>query len=87
MSNQPQPPIITIKFVPAGVELVLGALNKLPREQVEALFQEVLGQYQYQMEEMQKQAQAEKDAADEAARLQKFADKFTDVQTKKPEGE
>ena len=58
MSNQPQPPIITIKFVPAGVELVLGALNKLPREQVEALFQEVLGQYQYQMEELQKQAQA-----------------------------
>ena len=59
MSNQNQPPIITIKFVPAGVELVLGALNKLPREQVEALFQEVLGQYQYQMEELQKQAQAE----------------------------
>ena len=70
MSNQPQPPIITIKFVPAGVELVLGALNKLPREQVEALFQEVLGQYQYQMEELQKQAQAEALIAESKAKAE-----------------
>jgi hypothetical protein len=70
MSNQPQPPIITIKFVPAGVELVLGALNKLPREQSDALFKEVLAQYQYQMEELQKQAQAEALIAESKAKAE-----------------
>lgn len=72
MSNQTQPqaPIITIKFVPAGVELVLGALNKLPREQVDGLFQEVRGQYQYQMEELQKQAQAEALIAESKAKAE-----------------
>lgn len=54
---QNQPPILTIKMVPAGVELVLAALNKLPRENVDALFQEIAGQAQYQLQELQKQAQ------------------------------
>jgi hypothetical protein len=56
--QQNQPPIITIKMVPAGVELVLNALNQLPRGQVEGLWQEIAGQYTYQMQELQKAAQA-----------------------------
>ena len=54
---QNQPPMLTIKMVPAGIELVLAALNKLPREQVEGLFNEIVGQYSYQMQELQKAAQ------------------------------
>lgn len=55
---QNQPPVLTIKMVPAGVELVLAALNKLPRETSDALFNEIAGQYGYQMQELQKAAQA-----------------------------
>lgn len=49
-----KPPIINIQMVPAGVELVLAALNKLPREQSDPLYQEILGQYAYQMSQHQK---------------------------------
>lgn len=55
---QNQPPILTIKMVPAGVELVLNALNQLPRAQVDGLFNEIAGQYGFQMQELQKAAQA-----------------------------
>lgn len=55
---QNQPPILNIKMVPAGVELVLAALNKLPRETSDPLFQEIAGQYGYQMQELQQAAQA-----------------------------
>ena len=34
MTEQVKPPVLTIKMVPAGVELVLAALAKLPHEQV-----------------------------------------------------
>jgi len=44
-----KPMIINIQMVPAGVELVLKALNKLPREESDALFDEILGQYMYQI--------------------------------------
>lgn len=57
MQNQ-NPPVINIKMVPAGVELVLNALNQLPRAQVDGLFNEIAGQYGYQMQELQKAAQA-----------------------------
>lgn len=55
---QNQPPIIIIKMVPAGVELVLNALNQLPRAQVDGLFNEIAGQYGLQMQELHKAAQA-----------------------------
>lgn len=61
--SQQQPPIITIKMVPAGVELVLQALNKLPREMSDGLFNEIAGQYGYQLQELQKAQQAEQGAA------------------------
>lgn len=61
MSNQ-KPPIIVIQMVPAGVEMVLAGLNKLPREHSDALFQEIQGQYQYQIQELLKKAEAESKA-------------------------
>lgn len=56
--TQQQPPIITIKMVPAGVELVLNALNQLPRAQVDGLFDEIVAQYSQQAQELQMAAQA-----------------------------
>jgi hypothetical protein len=46
-----QVPILSIKMVPAGVELVLNALNQLPREQVDGLYSEIFAQYSHQMQE------------------------------------
>ena len=54
MTEQVTPPVLTIKMVPAGVELVLAALAKLPYEQVAELFMEIRGQALFQMEELQK---------------------------------
>ena len=62
MSQQQQPPVITIKMVPAGVELVLTALNQLPRGQVDGLFQEIAGQYGFQLQELQAAQQAQQQA-------------------------
>jgi len=55
-------------MVPAGVELVLAALAKLPHEQVAELFMEIRGQAMYQMGELQK-AQALATKPDDAAAL------------------
>lgn len=44
-----QPPVLTIKMIPAGVEYVLALLNKQPREQSDALFLEIFQQYREQM--------------------------------------
>ena len=59
--KQERPPILSIKMVPAGVELVIAALRKLPHEQVDGLVQEIAGQYGYQMQQLQ--LAAEKAAA------------------------
>lgn len=50
-----QPPVLTIKMVPAGVELVVQALSRLPYNQVAALIGEIQGQAEFQKQ----QAQAE----------------------------
>ena len=50
--NETKPPILTIKMVPVGVDLVLMALSKLPFEQVAELFTEIRGQAMQQMEEL-----------------------------------
>ena len=50
MSNQI---IVNIKMTPAGTELVLTALNQLPRGQVEALFQDIVTQYQAEIKRLQ----------------------------------
>lgn len=58
---QNQPPIINIKMVPAGVELVVRALRSvspLPDPNVDGLVNEIWGQYVGQMQELQQAAQA-----------------------------
>ncbi len=49
---------VDIKMTLAGVELVLTALNQLPRGQVEALFQDIVNQYQTEIKRMQAEAHA-----------------------------
>lgn len=50
-----KPPIINIKMVPAGVELVLAALNKMPREQSDGIYQEIEAQFQFQLLQLKSQ--------------------------------
>ena len=57
MTEQTKPPVLSIKMVPAGVELVIAGLTKLPYEQVADLIAEIRGQALFQMEELQKAAQ------------------------------
>lgn len=52
--TQETPPILSIKMVPAGVDLVLAALSKLPYEQTAGLIAEIRGQAAYQLEQLQK---------------------------------
>ena len=59
MNEQTKPPILTIKMVPVGVDLVLMALSKLPFEQVAELFTEIRGQAMQQMEDLKADAPVE----------------------------
>ena len=59
MNEQTNPPILTIKMVPVGVDLVLMALSKLPFEQVAELFTEIRGQAMQQMEDLKADAPVE----------------------------
>ena len=63
MTEQIKPPVLSIKMVPAGVDLVIAGLTKLPYEQVADLIAEIRGQALFQMEELQKTAEPD-DAAD-----------------------
>jgi hypothetical protein len=56
MTEQTKPPVLSIKMVPAGVDLVIAGLTKLPYEQVADLIAEIRGQALFQMEELQKAA-------------------------------
>jgi hypothetical protein len=49
------PPILSIKMVPAGVELVLAALGKLPYDQSAGLIAEIRGQAEYQLQQINPQ--------------------------------
>ena len=60
MTNQV---ITNIQMTPQGVELVLTALNQLPRGQVEALFQDIVNQYQAEIKRMKAEAHAAEGAA------------------------
>lgn len=44
-----KPPILDIQMTPAGLELAIAALRKLPHEQVDDLVRELWQQYQQQM--------------------------------------
>ena len=63
MTEETKPPVLSIKMVPAGVDLVIAGLTKLPYEQVADLIAEIRGQALFQMEELQKAAKPD-DAAD-----------------------
>lgn len=52
-----QPPILSIKMVPAGVDLVVSALSRLPYDQVAGLIAEIRGQAQYQLAEQTQAAE------------------------------
>lgn len=58
MSNQI---IVNIKMVPAGVELVLNALNQLPRAQSNDLWQDIFNQYQAEFKRLQGEAQQQEE--------------------------
>jgi len=45
--------ITNIKLTPGAVDLVLTGLNQLPRGSVEALFQDIVSQYQAEIKRMQ----------------------------------
>lgn len=50
MTEQTKPPVLSIRMVPAGVDLVLLALSKLPHEQVADLYSEIRGQALFQIQ-------------------------------------
>ena len=63
MTEQVKPPVLSIKMVPAGVDLVIAGLTKLPYEQVADLIAEIRGQALFQMEELQKATKPDDAAA------------------------
>jgi hypothetical protein len=74
MTEQVQP-IVNIKFTPAGAELVIGALRKLPHEQVHDLVEQTFAQYKQEITRLQAEAQA----------AEQQAQPVTDVEPKQPE--
>lgn len=54
-----QPPIFNIQMVGPGIEIVLQALNEVPLPQrlVRPLYDEIAGQYAYQMQQQEKDAE------------------------------
>lgn len=57
------PPVLNIQMVPAGVELVVQALSRLPYHQVAPLINEIQGQAEFQKQQAQADAPAEPAAA------------------------
>jgi len=57
MTEQVQP-IVNIKFTPAGTELVIAALRKLPHDQVHDLVGEVWQQFQAELGRLNADAEA-----------------------------
>lgn len=57
MTEQVQP-IVNIKFTPAGAELAIAALRKLPHEQVHDLVEQFFAQYKQEIARLQADAVA-----------------------------
>lgn len=62
-----QQAVFSIKMVAGGVELVLKALNELPHGAVRGLYDEIAGQYAYQVQQLQQAAQKAAEPAVEAS--------------------
>lgn len=56
-----QPTILNIQMVPAGLELVISALRRLPHDQVDALVRELHEQYQLELARHQIAAQPDQE--------------------------
>lgn len=50
--------IVALQVTPAGMDLILAGLNKLPREVSDPLFRELEGQFQTQLQQLRDQAGA-----------------------------
>jgi len=59
--------IFNIQMVAPGVELVLEALNELPQKRVRGLYDEILGQYSYQAQQIKKDVEGADTPAVEAS--------------------
>jgi hypothetical protein len=59
MTQQVQP-IVNIQFTPAGAELMINALRKLPHEQVHELVEQTFGQYKQEAARLQAEFEATK---------------------------
>lgn len=59
MDEQQTPVVLNIKMTPAGLELVIGALRKLPHEQVHDLVQELFVQGRAEVQRLQAEAESE----------------------------
>lgn len=74
--NEQQPIALNIKMTPAGLELAIGALRKLPHETVHELVQDLFTQGQAEIQRLQSEAAAAEEAAKaEAAAADKAAKK------------
>jgi len=71
--------IVSLQVTPAGMDLILAGLNKLPREVSDPLFRELEAQFQTQLQHLRDQAGAklaeESKAKAEAAKAAKKASK------------
>jgi len=75
----PQQVVLNIKVTPDGLQFIIGALRKLPHDQVDDLVRELFGQGQQEVQRLQAEAaaaeQAEKEKAAAADRAAKKAAK------------
>lgn len=75
--TQQKPPVVNIKMVPAGVNLVIIALRdcNLPHSQVAPLIAEISGQFNFQMTELAKAEQAKQEKTKEPRKKREAAPK------------
>lgn len=60
------PTILHIKMTPAGLDLAIAALRKLPHDQVDPLVQELWAQYKQQMQQIAETALTVPDGTEDA---------------------
>lgn len=58
-----QPVALNIKVTPEGLQFIIGALRKLPHDQVDDLVRELFGQGQQEVQRLQAEAAAAEEAA------------------------
>jgi len=59
----PQQVVLNIKVTPDGLQFIIGALRKLPHDQVDDLVRELFGQGQQEIQRLQAEAAAAEEAA------------------------